>query len=147
MALITYQNKVTMNENPNVSAINKVQASDMNEIKNVVNGNWEELAKTIGTIEAASGSFILGNIGVEWGTVTVEPTSGSSPSYYGSTAVTFVNTYASAPGMFANLGAGYTSVTNVATINVSTTSGNVWMTASATTARTCRYLVIGIVSQ
>jgi hypothetical protein len=147
MALITYQNKVTLNENSSVEAINKVQASDMNEIKNVVNGNWEELAKTIGTIGAASGSFTIGNIGVEWGTVTVEPTSGSSPSYYGSASVTFVNTYTSAPGMFANLGAGFTSVTNVATINVTTTGGNVWMTASATTARTCRYLVIGIVSQ
>lgn len=146
MALITYQNKVTLNENASVSAINKVQASDMNEIKTVVNGNWEELAKTIGTIGAASGSFTIGNIGVEWGTVSVAPTSGSSPDYYGSASVTFVNTYTSAPGMFANLGAGFQSVKNVATINVSTTGGNVWMTASATTARTCRYLVIGIIS-
>lgn len=146
MALITYQNKVTLNENPSVSAINKVQASDMNEIKTVVNGNWNELAKTIGTIGAVSGSFTIGNIGVEWGTVSVAPTSGSSPNYYGSTAVTFVNTYTSAPAMLANLGAGYQSVTNVATINVSTTGGNVWMTASSQTARTCRYLVIGIIS-
>lgn len=146
MGLITYQDKVTMNENPSVSAINKVQASDMNEIKNVVNGNWNELAKTIGTIGAASGSFTIGNIGVEWGTVSVAPTSGSSPDYYGSESVTFVNTYASAPGMFANLGAGFQSVKNVATISVSTTGGNVWMTASSTTARTCRYLVIGIIS-
>lgn len=146
MALITYQNKVTMNENASVSAINKVQASDMNEIKTVVNGNWNELAKTIGTIGAASGSFTIGNIGIEWGTVSVAPTSGSSPNYYGSTAVTFENTYAYTPGMFANLGAGFQSVTNVATINVSTTGGNVWMTASSQTARTCRYLVIGIIS-
>ena len=42
MAQITYANKSTMNENASVPAINKVQASDMNEIKNVVNTNYAE---------------------------------------------------------------------------------------------------------
>lgn len=37
MAQITYTDKVALNENPNVADINKVNASDMNEIKNVVN--------------------------------------------------------------------------------------------------------------
>lgn len=46
MALITYQDKVTLNENPGVAAINKVQASDMNEIKSVVNGNADYLVST-----------------------------------------------------------------------------------------------------
>lgn len=145
MALITYQDKVTMNENPSIPVVNKVQAADMNEIKNVVNGNWNELAKTLGTIADISGSFTIGNIGVEWGVVSVTPTYGSNP-YYGSTVVTFENNYAYDPLMIACLGAGYQSVTNVATINVSTTKGSVWMTASATTPRNCRYLVIGIIS-
>lgn len=39
MALITYADKVTMNENASVPAINKVRADDMNEIKSVVNEN------------------------------------------------------------------------------------------------------------
>ena len=39
MSKITYADKVTLNENPNVADINKVKASDMNEIKNVVNAN------------------------------------------------------------------------------------------------------------
>lgn len=39
MALITYANKVTMNENASVPAVNKVRAADMNEIKSVVNEN------------------------------------------------------------------------------------------------------------
>lgn len=39
MALITYDDKVTMNENASVPTINKVRATDMNEIKNVVNKN------------------------------------------------------------------------------------------------------------
>ena len=39
MAQITYENKVALNQNPNVQAINKVQDTDMNEIKNVVNSN------------------------------------------------------------------------------------------------------------
>lgn len=39
MSKITYVNKVTLNENPNVADINKVKADDLNEIKNVVNAN------------------------------------------------------------------------------------------------------------
>lgn len=38
MAQITYTNKVALNENQEVADINKVNASDMNEIKSVVNG-------------------------------------------------------------------------------------------------------------
>lgn len=39
MSKITYDNKVTLNENPNVADVNKVKADDLNEIKNVVNAN------------------------------------------------------------------------------------------------------------
>ena len=39
MALITYADKATMNENASVPAINKIRAVDMNEIKEVVNLN------------------------------------------------------------------------------------------------------------
>ncbi len=37
MNLITYADKVTLNENPDVAEINKVTADNMNEIKNVIN--------------------------------------------------------------------------------------------------------------
>lgn len=39
MAKITYTDKEALNEIPSIPAINKVQANDMNEIKNVVNQN------------------------------------------------------------------------------------------------------------
>ena len=39
MSKITYTDKVTLNENPNVADVNKVKANDLNEIKNVVNAN------------------------------------------------------------------------------------------------------------
>lgn len=39
MSKITYTDKVTLNENPNVADVNKVKADDLNEIKNVVNAN------------------------------------------------------------------------------------------------------------
>lgn len=39
MAKITYTDKVTLNEQPSISAENKVTDDDMNEIKNVVNTN------------------------------------------------------------------------------------------------------------
>jgi hypothetical protein len=39
---ITYEDKQYLNENANISAINKVQDTDMNEIKAVVNNNANE---------------------------------------------------------------------------------------------------------
>lgn len=39
MAKITYENKVALNENPEIADINKVKDTDMNQIKNVVNEN------------------------------------------------------------------------------------------------------------
>lgn len=47
MALITYTDKETLNSNPNVPIVNKVQADDMNEIKQVVNDNYNALAPNI----------------------------------------------------------------------------------------------------
>lgn len=46
MALITYQNKVASNTNSGVADVNKVKAEDLNEIKTVVNGNYNEFAPT-----------------------------------------------------------------------------------------------------
>lgn len=39
---ITYDNKVALNTNPDIADINKCNASDMNEIKSVVNNNANE---------------------------------------------------------------------------------------------------------
>ena len=40
---ITYDDKVTLNENTSIADINKVKASDMNMIKQVVNANQEDV--------------------------------------------------------------------------------------------------------
>ena len=42
MAQITYTDKVALNENPEIAAINKVSDDDMNEIKSVVNANYNQ---------------------------------------------------------------------------------------------------------
>lgn len=39
MAQITYENKVKINDNPNIPNVNKVTDDDMNEIKEIVNSN------------------------------------------------------------------------------------------------------------
>lgn len=46
MSKITYTDKVTLNENPNVADVNKVKANDLNEIKNVVNANDDKFNYT-----------------------------------------------------------------------------------------------------
>ena len=43
MAQITYTNKETLNSQPSIADKNKVKAEDMNEIKEVVNTNYEEV--------------------------------------------------------------------------------------------------------
>lgn len=43
MAMITYNNKSTLNPQPSVADANKVTSGDMNEIKQVVNTNYEEV--------------------------------------------------------------------------------------------------------
>lgn len=40
---ITYDDKVTLNENTSIADINKVKASDMNMIKQIVNANQEDV--------------------------------------------------------------------------------------------------------
>ena len=43
MAKITYENKVALNVNSDIADINKVNASDLNEIKNAVNTNDDNI--------------------------------------------------------------------------------------------------------
>lgn len=53
MAKITYENKVALNVNSDIADINKVTASDLNEIKNVVNTNDDNTtnnSNAIGTL-------------------------------------------------------------------------------------------------
>ena len=47
---ITYDNKTALNQNNDIPNINKVTASDMNEIKSVVNNNATELSNLPSTI-------------------------------------------------------------------------------------------------
>lgn len=88
MSKITYQNKVTLNENPNVADINKLKADDLNEIKNVVNanddnvGNLANLKTTdksslVNAINELIGEFgnnyikFSNGILISWGTIAV----------------------------------------------------------------------------
>lgn len=66
---LTYANKVAINENPEISDINKVTDNNMNEIKTVVNNNDDELitintnltnATTYSTDEIRIGTWIDG---------------------------------------------------------------------------------------
>lgn len=67
---ITYTDKVTMNENTSIPAVNKCQAADMNEIKTVVNNN----ANAFGDYVVESGNqyikYANGTL-IEWGSLTV----------------------------------------------------------------------------
>lgn len=69
MSKITYANKVAINENAEISDINKITDDDMNEIKTVVNNNDDELITintkltnliTYSTTETVVGTWIDG---------------------------------------------------------------------------------------
>lgn len=60
---ITYQDKEALNQNPNIADINKVNDSDMNEIKNVVNGTILESLFGVSTNTWISqGAYSVGSI-------------------------------------------------------------------------------------
>lgn len=84
MNLITYADKVRLNENPNVAEINKVTADNMNEIKNAINN----LIYPIGTYYETSDLNFNPNIvwGGTWelendGTVLVSKSSVSGSKF------------------------------------------------------------------
>lgn len=62
---INYQNKVALNENPEIADINKVTDSDMNEIKSVVNGNSRTSSNNFGlgtNTWTSSATYSIGDI-------------------------------------------------------------------------------------
>lgn len=61
VSIITYSNKVALNENQSVADINKVKADDMNEIKTVVNNNATETSKNTTDIANISGTILWTN--------------------------------------------------------------------------------------
>lgn len=58
---ITYDNKQQLNANSNINAINKCQASDLNEIKSVVNTN-ADLEGDLTTLKTTEKSSLVGAI-------------------------------------------------------------------------------------
>lgn len=87
---ITYTNKVDLNTDNSIPAINKVVAADMNEIKNVVNNNAQELddlvipgiknAQSDSTTDAYSCDYVNGQLNskVDMGTTLYDNSSGTS---------------------------------------------------------------------
>ncbi len=158
MSKITYENKQFLYENSDIPAINKVEDADMNEIKQVVNENDDnigsldnlnttdktnlvnatnEITPLLNTI-SNTGTIKIGYVGIEWGAVSITPNDG-----YGAETVNLVNTYKNNPVAIACANVGTSAITNVGVFGVSTTSISVFLVASGTTARSCRYLVIG----
>lgn len=75
MAQITYANKVALNENPEVADINKVKDSDMNEIKKVVNDNYNNTIQITDTEPTDSDNKIwidTGEVGSQVSEITNE---------------------------------------------------------------------------
>lgn len=94
MALITYANKATMNQNSSVPDVNKVKADDMNEIKSVVNTNWN--IKQIATYGLSANASMTTN-----STVTIIPFNNlqSATSNSGFTLGNFTTTVGSGVGV------------------------------------------------
>lgn len=62
MAQITYANKVKLDDDPSIQAINKVRDVDMNEIKEVVNQNDDDFQNTLPTVLYSDSSGTTGNV-------------------------------------------------------------------------------------
>ena len=61
MALITYTDKITMNENAEIPDVNKVKSGDMNNIKSSVNGLYTALGLDQDTFSSSS-TYAVGDL-------------------------------------------------------------------------------------
>lgn len=62
MAQITFANKVKLDDDPSIPAINKVRDVDMNEIKEVVNQNDDDFQNTLPTVLYSDSTGTTGNV-------------------------------------------------------------------------------------
>lgn len=84
MAQITYADKVALNVNPEIAAINKVQDTDMNEIKQVVNDNYNNTIQITNTEPTDSDNKIwidTGEIGSQASEITNEYSTSTGLGY------------------------------------------------------------------
>lgn len=91
MAQITYTNKVALNENQEIADINKVNASDMNEIKSVVNGLLSDVSTTDATL-GYNAPFLNGITIEESGTGYIRFGDGTQICYFSQSVSTQVST-------------------------------------------------------
>ena len=117
----------------NVGSLDNLNTTDKTNLVNATN----EITPLLNTI-SNSGTIKIGKVGIEWGTVSITPSNG-----YGAEAVNLVNEYKNNPVAIACANVGTSAITNVGVFGVSTTSMSVFLVGSGTTARSCRYLVIG----
>ena len=59
---ITYEDKQYLNQNADIPATNKVQDTDMNEIKSVVNNNSSELSTVFSNMQVVTATKSVGTI-------------------------------------------------------------------------------------
>lgn len=84
MAQITYTNKVALNENPEIANINKVTDDDMNEIKQVVNDNYNNTIQITDTEPTDSDNKIwidTGEVGSQVSEITNEYSTSTGLGY------------------------------------------------------------------
>lgn len=84
MALINYNDKQFLNENASIPAENKVSDTDMNEIKNVVNNNYNEVGDIL-DLETADKTSIVEAINSFYNAMYFKP--GDTFTYYFKTSV------------------------------------------------------------
>ena len=60
MSKITYADKEALNVNPSIADKNKVSDTDMNQIKNVVNGNDDIVSSVLNALGIASNTWVSG---------------------------------------------------------------------------------------
>lgn len=136
MAQISYTNKVALNENPEILDINKVTDDDMNEIKQVVNDNYNNTIQITDTEPTDSDNKIwidtgeVQSIGSEVSVGTTQPTNGEKVWFKTSKNLfdysKSINGYISATGEF------NTSNTNMLSDYIETESNKQYIASTYT---------------
>lgn len=117
-----------------------LDATILNEICEQVNKNTDDIDVLTPLFD--SHSITIGEVLIQFGSLTITPSLGSNP-YYQSAKVTFPEAFKTTPFVITSGGNGYSDVKNTASYNTTETGFTAFLSSTGQTGRLVKWLAIG----
>lgn len=117
-----------------------LDATMLNEICEQINQNSDDIETLTPLFD--SSSITIGEVLIQFGSLTITPSLGSNP-YYQSVKVTFPESFKTTPFVITAGGNGYSDVKNTASYNATETGFTAFMSSTGQTGRLVKWFAIG----